>query len=200
MLRGNAPAKIDEKGRLKIPNAFRAVIQETHGSDVFVTSLDGAVFATKVAVELAPASVGGTFEVANNGSSATVTLGGTPAASEVWRLTLNVGGVLSTFAYTVPGTGASADTIAAALRASLAAGLGSAWTVSGTGGSIEIARAGAGVFTAAFAIQPFTLDTNASASSVLLQGTPVNPVEWWDSHWMQDRVLRKITEAGGTQN
>lgn len=41
MLRGTAPAKIDEKGRLKIPNAFRAVIQETHGSDVFVTSLDG---------------------------------------------------------------------------------------------------------------------------------------------------------------
>lgn len=41
MLRGNAPAKIDEKGRLKIPNAFRAVIQETHGPDVFVTSLDG---------------------------------------------------------------------------------------------------------------------------------------------------------------
>jgi MraZ protein len=41
VLRGNAPAKIDEKGRLKIPNTFRAVIQETHGSDVFVTSLDG---------------------------------------------------------------------------------------------------------------------------------------------------------------
>ena len=41
MLRGNAPAKIDDKGRLKIPNAFRAVIQETHGVDVFVTSLDG---------------------------------------------------------------------------------------------------------------------------------------------------------------
>ena len=41
MLRGNAPAKIDEKGRLKIPNAFRAVIQETHGPDVSVTSLDG---------------------------------------------------------------------------------------------------------------------------------------------------------------
>lgn len=41
MLRGNAPAKIDEKGRLKIPNAFRAVIQETHGPHVFVTSLDG---------------------------------------------------------------------------------------------------------------------------------------------------------------
>lgn len=41
MLRGNAPAKIDEKGRLKIPNTFRAVIQETHGPHVFVTSLDG---------------------------------------------------------------------------------------------------------------------------------------------------------------
>lgn len=33
--------------------------------------------------------------------------------------------------------------------------------------------------------------------TVLLQGTPVNPVEWWDPHWMQDRVFRKITEAGG---
>ncbi len=33
--------------------------------------------------------------------------------------------------------------------------------------------------------------------TMLLQGTPVNPVEWWDQHWMQDRVLRKIKEAGG---
>ena len=33
--------------------------------------------------------------------------------------------------------------------------------------------------------------------TTLLQGTPVNPVEWWDAHWMQDRVLRKIQEAGG---
>ena len=32
---------------------------------------------------------------------------------------------------------------------------------------------------------------------MLVQGTPVNPVEWWDAHWMQDRVNRKITEAGG---
>jgi len=35
--------------------------------------------------------------------------------------------------------------------------------------------------------------------TILLQGTPVNPVEWWDQHWLQDRVLRKITEAGGTR-
>ncbi len=34
--------------------------------------------------------------------------------------------------------------------------------------------------------------------TMLLQGTPVNPVEWWDQHWMDDRVFRKIREAGGT--
>ena len=41
MLRGNHAAKIDEKGRLKIPNAFRALIQEKHGTELFVTSLTG---------------------------------------------------------------------------------------------------------------------------------------------------------------
>ena len=41
VLRGNAPAKIDDKGRLKVPNAFRAVIQKDHGSGLFVTSLSG---------------------------------------------------------------------------------------------------------------------------------------------------------------
>lgn len=41
MLRGNAPAKIDDKGRLKVPNGFRAGIQEAHGRDLFVTSLTG---------------------------------------------------------------------------------------------------------------------------------------------------------------
>jgi MraZ protein len=41
VLRGNYNAKIDDKGRLKIPNAFRALVQEKHGSDVFVTSLTG---------------------------------------------------------------------------------------------------------------------------------------------------------------
>ena len=33
--------------------------------------------------------------------------------------------------------------------------------------------------------------------TILLQGVPVNPVEWWDQPWMQDRVLRKVKEAGG---
>jgi MraZ protein len=41
VLRGNSPAKIDDKGRLKVPNGFRAVIQDTHGRDLFVTSLSG---------------------------------------------------------------------------------------------------------------------------------------------------------------
>lgn len=41
MLIGNIPAKIDDKGRLKIPNAFRAAIAEKYGRDVFVTSLTG---------------------------------------------------------------------------------------------------------------------------------------------------------------
>ena len=29
--------------------------------------------------------------------------------------------------------------------------------------------------------------------TMLVQGVPVNPVEWWDAHWLQDRVNRKIT-------
>jgi MraZ protein len=41
VLRGNYAAKIDDKGRLKIPNAFRSLIEATHGTDVFVTSLTG---------------------------------------------------------------------------------------------------------------------------------------------------------------
>ena len=41
MLRGNYAAKIDDKGRLKIPNAFRALIEKQHGAELFVTSLTG---------------------------------------------------------------------------------------------------------------------------------------------------------------
>ncbi len=40
-LRGNYAAKIDEKGRLKIPNAFRSLIEGTHGKELFVTSVTG---------------------------------------------------------------------------------------------------------------------------------------------------------------
>jgi MraZ protein len=41
VLRGNYAARIDDKGRLKIPNAFRTVVEKTHGSELFVTSLYG---------------------------------------------------------------------------------------------------------------------------------------------------------------
>ena len=34
--------------------------------------------------------------------------------------------------------------------------------------------------------------------TMLVNGHAVNPVEWWDPKWMQDRVLRKIAEAGGS--
>ncbi len=41
MLRGNCPATVDGKGRLKIPTAFKADLDENYGQDFFVTSLDG---------------------------------------------------------------------------------------------------------------------------------------------------------------
>jgi MraZ protein len=40
-LRGSAPARIDDKGRLKVPTMFRGVIQDQQGPDVFVTSVTG---------------------------------------------------------------------------------------------------------------------------------------------------------------
>jgi MraZ protein len=41
VLRGNSPAKIDDRGRLKIPNGFRSFIENEHGRELFVTSLHG---------------------------------------------------------------------------------------------------------------------------------------------------------------
>ena len=38
---GHSPAKIDEKGRLKVPAGFRKVIEERYGPDCFITSKDG---------------------------------------------------------------------------------------------------------------------------------------------------------------
>jgi hypothetical protein len=31
--------------------------------------------------------------------------------------------------------------------------------------------------------------------AMLLQGRPVTPMEWWDEHWIEDRVLRKLRAA-----
>jgi MraZ protein len=41
VFRGNAPARIDEKGRLKVPNAFRSLLESQYGRDLFLTSLTG---------------------------------------------------------------------------------------------------------------------------------------------------------------
>jgi MraZ protein len=38
---GHGPARIDEKGRLKIPASFRKIIEERYGLDCFITSMDG---------------------------------------------------------------------------------------------------------------------------------------------------------------
>jgi len=34
--------------------------------------------------------------------------------------------------------------------------------------------------------------------TMLVNGQMVNPVEWWDQHWIQDRILRKLREASGS--
>lgn len=41
MLRGSQAAKIDDKGRLKVPQDFRRLLVENYGPDVFVTSVLG---------------------------------------------------------------------------------------------------------------------------------------------------------------
>ena len=41
MFRGNALAKVDDKGRLKIPQAYRRVFTEHFGRKLYVTSLTG---------------------------------------------------------------------------------------------------------------------------------------------------------------
>jgi murein DD-endopeptidase MepM/ murein hydrolase activator NlpD len=28
--------------------------------------------------------------------------------------------------------------------------------------------------------------------TMLVNGQMVNPIEWWDEHWIQDRILRKL--------
>ena len=41
MLRGNHPARIDDKGRIKIPNGFRSLVESQYGPELFVTSVTG---------------------------------------------------------------------------------------------------------------------------------------------------------------
>ena len=57
MLRGNHPATIDPKGRLKIPAAFKSILDESYGPDFYITSLNGQ------SVRIYPMSVWKQFEV-----------------------------------------------------------------------------------------------------------------------------------------
>ena len=41
MFRGNTPARIDDKGRLKVPNTFRSLLEGKYGRELFLTSLSG---------------------------------------------------------------------------------------------------------------------------------------------------------------
>jgi MraZ protein len=41
VFRGNSPARIDEKGRLKIPQGFRSILEAEYGRELFITSLTG---------------------------------------------------------------------------------------------------------------------------------------------------------------
>jgi MraZ protein len=42
MFRGNHPAKVDEKGRLKLPAAFKQLLDAQHVTQFYITSSDGA--------------------------------------------------------------------------------------------------------------------------------------------------------------
>jgi MraZ protein len=41
VFRGNAPASIDNKGRLKVPTAFKSLLESKYGRELFLTSLTG---------------------------------------------------------------------------------------------------------------------------------------------------------------
>ena len=41
MFRGHAPARIDDKGRLKMPTVFRTELESKYGRELFLTSITG---------------------------------------------------------------------------------------------------------------------------------------------------------------
>lgn len=43
MFRGNHPARVDDKGRLKLPADFKRQIEEQYGEHFYITSKDGKV-------------------------------------------------------------------------------------------------------------------------------------------------------------
>jgi len=41
VFRGHEQARIDDKGRLKVPNVFRSILETKYGRELFLTSLSG---------------------------------------------------------------------------------------------------------------------------------------------------------------
>ena len=41
MFRGHEVTRIDDKGRLKVPNAFRSLLESKYGRELFLTSISG---------------------------------------------------------------------------------------------------------------------------------------------------------------
>ena len=41
MFRGNSPATVDDKGRLKVPTTFRSLLDSKYGRELFLTSVTG---------------------------------------------------------------------------------------------------------------------------------------------------------------
>jgi len=41
VFRGHESTRIDDKGRLKVPNVFRSLLEQKYGREVFITSLTG---------------------------------------------------------------------------------------------------------------------------------------------------------------
>ena len=41
MFRGNSPATVDDKGRLKVPTLFRTLLESKYGRELFLTSVTG---------------------------------------------------------------------------------------------------------------------------------------------------------------
>jgi len=55
MFRGHEAARVDDKGRLKVPNVFRSLLESKYGREVFLTSLSGEsvrIFPMPVWVEI----------------------------------------------------------------------------------------------------------------------------------------------------
>jgi len=41
VFRGSAPARVDDKGRLKVPSVFKSLLESKYGRELYVTSLTG---------------------------------------------------------------------------------------------------------------------------------------------------------------